>query len=98
MTAIEDLETPRLLLDRRRLTRNIERMLGRVERRGLALRPHLKTAKNVEIARMATRDRRYGVTVSTLKEAEHFADHGFTDVVELEGHMKAWNEAGLPLE
>lgn len=78
---IDALETPCLLLNRAKLETNVETMLQRVERLDLKIRPHLKTAKNIEIALMATRDRTYGITVSTLREAEYFADHGFTDIL-----------------
>lgn len=78
---IDALETPCLLLDRRKLEKNVETMLQRIERLNLRIRPHLKTAKNINIALMATRNRTYGITVSTLKEAEYFADHGFTDIL-----------------
>lgn len=73
--------TPCLLLDRARLARNLARMRTRVRRLGVALRPHLKTAKNAEIARLALGDEGGGITVSTLAEAEYFLGHGFDDMV-----------------
>jgi hypothetical protein len=50
---IDDLETPRLLLDADRLARNCLAMRERCGALGVALRPHLKTAKSVEVARVA---------------------------------------------
>lgn len=41
----------------------------------------MKTAKSAEVARMATAGESGGITVSTLAEAEYFADHGFRDVL-----------------
>lgn len=78
---LEDLQTPCLILDRKILERNLRRMSDAVHRNGVALRPHLKTAKSAEVARMATRGEAGGITVSTLAEAEYFAHHGFRDIL-----------------
>lgn len=78
---LTDIETPALLVDRARLVRNIERMRRRLAELGVPLRPHVKTAKSVEIARLAVEGQPGGITVSTLREAEHFLDHGFTDIL-----------------
>jgi D-serine deaminase-like pyridoxal phosphate-dependent protein len=79
--SLSELETPCLLLDVERLERNCQRMLARADALGVRLRPHLKTAKSVEVARRATGGGRGGITVSTLKEADHFAGHGYSDIV-----------------
>jgi len=78
---LTDLETPALLVDRARLARNIERMRNRLAELGVPLRPHVKTAKSVDIVRFAVEGQPGGITVSTLREAEHFLDHGFTDIL-----------------
>lgn len=74
------LQTPCLLLDRDRLDRNLARMQAIADRLGVALRPHLKTAKSAEVAQLSVAAGAKGLTVSTLKEAEYFAAHGFTDL------------------
>ncbi|MGK6320334.1 alanine racemase [Sphingomonas sp. DT-204] len=74
-----ELETPTLLLDRERLDHNLARMRRHLARfPHVRLRPHLKTAKSVEVARLATDG---PITVSTLKEAEVFADAGYSDIL-----------------
>lgn len=78
---LADLPTPALVLDRARLRRNIQAMSDRYKALGVRLRPHLKTSKSVDVARMATAGHFGGITVSTLKEAEHFAAHGFRDIL-----------------
>jgi D-serine deaminase-like pyridoxal phosphate-dependent protein len=78
---LTDLVTPALLLERSRLEQNIERMRARLERLGVPLRPHVKTAKSVDVVRLAVEGQPGGITVSTLREAEHFLDHGFTDIL-----------------
>lgn len=76
----ELLSTPALLLDKARLEANANRMLSKVQSAGVALRPHMKTAKSAEVAAVATDNRRFGITVSTLREAQYFAAHGFDDI------------------
>lgn len=78
---LQDLETPALVIDRSRLERNIERMRERLAGLGVPLRPHVKTAKSVDVVRLAVEGQPGGITVSTLKEAEHFLEHGFTDIL-----------------
>ncbi|HEU0134395.1 MAG TPA: alanine racemase, partial [Allosphingosinicella sp.] len=78
---LTDLETPALVLDRARLARNVERMRLRLEAFGVPLRPHVKTAKSVDAVRLAVEGQPGGITVSTLREAEHFLEHGFTDIL-----------------
>lgn len=79
-TSWSHLETPVALLDAARLRANLDRMQASVGRLGAALRPHVKTAKCVEVARLHQRAGARGITVSTLYEAEAFADHGFDDI------------------
>ncbi len=76
-----DLQTPCLVLDKGILEKNLKRMSDAVHKNGVALRPHLKTAKSAEVARMATAGEAGGITVSTLAEAEYFADNGFRDIL-----------------
>jgi D-serine deaminase-like pyridoxal phosphate-dependent protein len=78
---IETLETPCLLLDRDRLDANIGRMRNRLAAFEVIFRPHLKTAKSVDVARRVLPGSSGPATVSTLKEAEVFAAAGITDLV-----------------
>ncbi|MCX2721107.1 DSD1 family PLP-dependent enzyme [Roseibium salinum] len=80
-TSLQDLQTPALLLDEARMTRNIERLAERAKTLGVTLRPHLKTAKSVEIARRLTGGEARPITVSTLAEAEAFHAAGHTDIL-----------------
>lgn len=76
-----ELTTPCLLLERAKLERNLARMRTRLRRLGVPLRPHMKTAKCIEVARLALEDEPGGITVSTLAEAEYFARHGLKDIL-----------------
>lgn len=80
MQTIHDLPTPALLLDIDVLERNLRAMQDRATALGVALRPHLKTHKCVEVAMAQRALGATGVTVSTLYEARVFADHGFDDI------------------
>lgn len=82
MTAsLDTLDTPCLVLERGRLERNLARMAQAVRARGVRLRPHLKTAKSIDVARLAVPDTAGPVAVSTLREAEYFFGHGYRDVL-----------------
>ncbi len=81
MPSFAGLETPRLLLDRDRLERNAARMRERCVSLGVILRPHLKTAKSVEVARLACGGVPGPITVSTLAEAEWLAAAGWRDIL-----------------
>jgi D-serine deaminase-like pyridoxal phosphate-dependent protein len=76
-----DLATPCLLLDADRMERNIARLRTRLDGLGVALRPHLKTAKSVEVARRAMTSPAGPATVSTLREAEQFVAAGVRDII-----------------
>jgi D-serine deaminase-like pyridoxal phosphate-dependent protein len=76
---LETLDTPALLLDADIMERNCAAMSERLGAHGVALRPHVKTAKNVEVAQRALGAPAGAITVSTLREAEYFFDHGFRD-------------------
>ncbi|MBL8807387.1 MAG: alanine racemase [Rhodospirillales bacterium] len=78
---LADLPTPSLVLDRARLKRNIARMHESARRLGVGLRPHLKTAKCVEVAREVHGGGTGPITVSTLAEARFFAQAGFEDIL-----------------
>ena len=78
---LQDLDTPALLLDQAKLERNCEAMRRRIHGHGVVLRPHVKTAKSVEVTQRALDAPAGPITVSTVREAEYFFDHGFRDIL-----------------
>jgi D-serine deaminase-like pyridoxal phosphate-dependent protein len=78
--SLDRLQTPALLLDRELLIRNCDYARERCRALGVVLRPHMKTAKASAIARIAVDPAFGGIAVSTLREAEYFADAGITDI------------------
>lgn len=77
---IDELRTPAMLVDLKRLEQNCAHMARRAATLGVNLRPHVKTHKVGEIARLQAAGQFGGITVSTLAEARHFRDAGFTDI------------------
>lgn len=75
------LPTPALVLDDAIMTRNIARLSDRAARLGVVLRPHMKTAKSVDVALRLTGGAPGPITVSTLAEAERFFAAGYTDIL-----------------
>ena len=80
MTNLDHVSTPALLLDLDILDANLQGMQAKADRLGVALRPHLKTHKCIEVAERQRTLGARGVTVSTLYEARVFAEHGFDDI------------------
>lgn len=78
---LPELQTPCLLLDEAKLRHNIEAMHRRLARPGVAFRPHLKTAKSLDVAQIAMTAPGGPAMVSTLREAEYFADGGVRDMI-----------------
>jgi D-serine deaminase-like pyridoxal phosphate-dependent protein len=78
--SIKALPTPALLLNAERVRRNITRLKSHLLNLGVPLRPHLKTAKCAEVARMVMTTEAGPATVSTLREAEQFAAAGVRDL------------------
>ena len=75
---MHSLPTPAFLINLSTLRRNAERM--REKARAVGFRPHVKTHKAVEIGRVQHGGGIGPITVSTLAEAEFFADGGFRDI------------------
>jgi D-serine deaminase-like pyridoxal phosphate-dependent protein len=76
----EDIDTPALLVDYETLVANIESMATRMKAKGVALRPHAKTHKSAQIARMQLDHGARGLTVASLGEAEVFTEAGCEDL------------------
>jgi D-serine deaminase-like pyridoxal phosphate-dependent protein len=79
-TPLDALQTPCLLLDEGRVRANVDRMREHLTRLGVAFRPHLKTAKSLDVARIAMTSPEGPAMVSTLREAEYFAEGGVRDL------------------
>jgi D-serine deaminase-like pyridoxal phosphate-dependent protein len=76
-----DLDTPCLVVDLDRVETNISEMAARAQRAGVRLRPHTKTHKMIEIARMQVAAGAQGITCAKLGEAEVWVENGFNDIL-----------------
>jgi D-serine deaminase-like pyridoxal phosphate-dependent protein len=80
MDDLAHLTTPAFLVDRNIVEQNCARMRRKALDSGVAFRPHAKTHKTVEIARLQHGGGTGPITVSTMAEAEFYADAGFRDI------------------
>ncbi len=78
---LETIKTPSLIVDAKRMKRNAERITAHAKKLNVALRPHVKTHRCLEIARIQTEGNFGGIMVSTLSEAHFFAKGGFPDII-----------------
>ena len=81
LSAAEGRTTPLVVVDEAIVAANLSRMARRAELAGLRLRPHVKTHKSPALARRQVDAGAAGLTVSSLREAEVFADAGFDDLL-----------------
>ena len=77
---LDSIETPAALVDLDVVERNVAAMAERARRAGVRLRPHAKTHKTVEIARLQLAAGANGLSVAKVGEAEVFAAAGFQDL------------------
>ena len=75
-----DVETPAAVVDRATVRANVAAIQTAMDRAGIDLRPHAKTHKCVEVARLQLDAGARGLTVGTIGEAEVFADAGVADI------------------
>jgi D-serine deaminase-like pyridoxal phosphate-dependent protein len=75
------LNTPALIVDLPALERNIAAMAAFAAAAGLRLRPHAKTHKSVEIARLQIAAGAVGISCAKLGEAEALADGGIENIL-----------------
>lgn len=78
---LEELDTPCLILDKSLLEKNCFKARKKCLELNTILRPHVKTPKSIEIAKIALDNQEGPITVSTLNEAEYFANAGFKDIL-----------------
>jgi D-serine deaminase-like pyridoxal phosphate-dependent protein len=77
---LDELQTPCALVDLHRFEANCAAMADKASRLGVRLRPHVKTHKTIEGARIQIRGHFGGITVSTMAEARALAAAGFHDI------------------
>jgi D-serine deaminase-like pyridoxal phosphate-dependent protein len=76
-----ELNTPALVIELSALKRNIAAMAAFAKAKGLALRPHAKTHKSLEIAKLQMAAGAAGVCCAKLGEAEALAEGGVQTIL-----------------
>ena len=93
-----ELDTPSLLIDRDRLADNLMRMQRYADENRCALRPHTKTHKMPDIAKLQLEAGACGIAVAKVGEAEAMSAHGIRDIFianEIVGDIKLARIAAL---
>ncbi|HEU5141517.1 MAG TPA: alanine racemase [Bacillales bacterium] len=88
---LEELDTPSLVIDLDRMERNLTAMQKMADSAGVKLRPHTKTHKMAEVARLQLDYGAKGVTVAKVSEAEAMVKAGISDIfiaTEIVGNQK----------
>ena len=75
-----NIDTPALLIEKGKLEANITKMQSIADKSGVRLRPHTKTHKIPEIARMQLENGAMGIAVAKIGEAESMVEHGFDNI------------------
>ncbi len=78
---LDDIDTPAVVIDLDVMEQNISRMSAYCKKHGLKLRPHVKTHKTVDIARLQMEAGACGIACQKVGEAEVMIAGGLTDVL-----------------
>ncbi len=79
--SLQAVQTPALIVDEARMQRNVRRLADHIASLGAQLRPHLKTVKSLDAAAQILTKGTGPATVSTLAEAQVFAEAGVRDMI-----------------
>ncbi|MDD4599902.1 D-threonine aldolase [bioreactor metagenome] len=74
------IDTPALLIDNELMESNLDFMQKKADQYHANLRPHTKTHKMPELAKLQLLKGAYGITVAKVGEAEVMAEHGLTNI------------------
>lgn len=80
-TPLTEIDTPFLMVDLDVVERNIETLFSKFRGRNVAIRPHLKTVKSPEFAKLFLAAGAVGVCVAKAAEAEIMAAAGIEDIL-----------------
>jgi D-serine deaminase-like pyridoxal phosphate-dependent protein len=78
---LSSLDTPAMIVDIELMNANIAAMMRRMKELNVGVRPHLKTTKSPELARLMLADGALGFCVAKVSEAEVMAQAGIEDLL-----------------
>jgi D-serine deaminase-like pyridoxal phosphate-dependent protein len=96
--SLDALDTPSMIVDLVLMEENIARLMKRFQEKKIHVRPHLKTVKSPELARMLLAAGAIGGCVAKVSEAEVMAQEGIDDLLittEIVGQPKLRRLAAL---
>jgi D-serine deaminase-like pyridoxal phosphate-dependent protein len=93
--AIDDVDTPTLVVDLDAFERNVELMANAVRGAGIALRPHAKSHKCPDVAHAQIEHGAVGICCQKVGEAEAFVAAGIRDVLVTNEIVGAQKQARL---
>ncbi len=76
----KNLSTPSVIVHLESMEKNIRKMISDAKEYGLTHRPHIKTHRSSEIAKLQLEAGANGITCARLGEAELMADNGIKDI------------------
>jgi D-serine deaminase-like pyridoxal phosphate-dependent protein len=71
---------PTLLIDKQKCLKNLSRMMNKAGKHNLFFRPHFKTHQSLNTAEWFREAGVTAITVSSVRMANFFADHGWQDI------------------
>lgn len=74
------IDTPALLIDYDIMMKNLRAMQKKADDAKIKLRPHIKTHRMPELAKLQLKEGACGITVAKVGEAEVMAENGLTDI------------------
>ncbi|MGM0547439.1 MAG: alanine racemase [Bacteroidota bacterium] len=77
---MQHITTPTLLLNETICRNNIKKMAEKASQNNVAFRPHMKTHQSAEVGRWMAELGVNAITVSSVKMATYFAEHGWDDI------------------
>lgn len=95
---IWDLDTPALIIDREILMKNLDRMQSYADAENVRLRPHTKTHKMPQVAKLQLEKGAVGIAVAKVGEAEVMNEYGIQNIFianEIVGEKKLKRIAAL---
>lgn len=75
------IKKPTVIIDEKRVRRNIERMALKAQKNGVRFRPHFKTHQSAEIGEIFKEFGISEIAVSSIDMAAYFAKHGWKDIM-----------------
>lgn len=74
------MKEPTLLVDKQKCIANIKMMKAKADKANLIFRPHFKTHQSASVGEWFREEGVDKITVSSVKMAKYFADHGWKDI------------------